>query len=465
MTAIPAGPAGDDRRVAGAGGLLADLYELHMAASYLRRGMVGPATFSLFVRRLPPSRGFLVACGLEDCLDDLETLAFTEDELAYLAELGFSAVDLERFRRLRFNGDVWAVPEGRIVFAGEPLLEVTAPIAEAQLVETLLLNHITFQTTIASKAARCYLAARGCTLVDFSFRRTQGVEAAMAVARASAVAGTMTHSYIEAFADEVDAFVAFAEDFPSPAVFLVDTYDTLEGVRTLIRLLRSGRVRRAAGIRLDSGDLGRLAREARALLDAAGLGEVTVLASGGLDEHAIGALVRQGAPIDAFGVGTRMGVSADEPSLDTAYKLVQMGARPVMKLFPGKGYLAGSEAGIPGRPAGPGGPARRAAAGRGPPPGAGHSRGPAPAAPRNRGHGRGAARGRPGPPASGGRCAGPAAPARGRGHPGAAATAAAHSAGPGAHLSRWGPGPATGPASEVAIGPDQRGGTGANLRS
>ncbi|HZU60390.1 MAG TPA: nicotinate phosphoribosyltransferase, partial [Solirubrobacteraceae bacterium] len=277
-----------------------------MAASYLRRGMDGPATFSLFVRRLPPSRGFLVACGLEDCLDDLEAFSFTEDELAYLAELGFPAADLERFRRLRFRGDVWAVPEGRVVFAGEPLLEVTASIAEAQLVETLLLNHLTFQTTIASKAARCYLAAGGRTLIDFSFRRTQGIEAGMAVARASAVAGfdatsnveaarrhgltvagTMAHSYIEAFSNEAEAFSAFAEDFPSPAVFLVDTYDTLEGVRTLIRLLRSGRVPRAAGIRLDSGDLGRLAREARALLDAAGLGEVSVLASGGLDEHAI----------------------------------------------------------------------------------------------------------------------------------------------------------------------------------
>ena len=355
-----AAEAGGRRPTVGGGGLLTDLYELRMAASYLRRGMVGPATFSLFVRRLPTSRGFLVACGLEDCLDDLEAFGFAEDELAYLAQLGFPAADLERFRRLRFRGDVWAVPEGRIVFAGEPLLEVTAPIAEAQLVETLLLNHLTFQTTIASKAARCYLAADGRTLVDFSFRRTQGVEAGLAVARASAVAGfsatsnveaarrhgltaagTMAHSYIEAFANEAEAFAAFAQDFPSPAVFLVDTYDTLEGVRTLIRLLRSGRVRRAAGIRLDSGDLARLAREARALLDAAGLGEVSVLASGGLDEHAIAALVREGAPIDAFGVGTRMGVSADEPFLDTAYKLVQLGERPVMKLSPGKATWPG----------------------------------------------------------------------------------------------------------------------------
>ncbi len=242
------------------GALLTDLYELNMAASYLARGMTEPATFSLFVRRLPPQRGFLVAAGLEDSLGYLEDLRFEEEDLAYLRdELGFGPGSLEGFRDLRFTGDVWAVPEGRIVFANEPLLEVTAPIAEAQLVETFLLNKVTFQTTIASKAARCVVAADGRGLVDFSFRRTQGIEAGIEVARGSAMvgfaatsnveaarrfdlraAGTMAHSYIAAFPSETDAFRAFARDFPERTItFLVDTYDTANGIRTARRSTRS----------------------------------------------------------------------------------------------------------------------------------------------------------------------------------------------------------------------------------
>ena len=336
--------------------LLTDLYELNMAASYLRRDMRDPATFSLFARRLPEARGFLVAAGLEDCLDFLERVRFSDEDLAYARDvLGFEERDLEAFRRLRFTGDVWGVPEGRLVFAGEPLVEVTAPIAEAQLVETFLLNQASFQTTIASKAARCRIAAGGRDLVDFAFRRTQGVEAALAVARLSAMvgfvatsnveaarrfglraAGTMAHSYIEAFPTEAGAFAAFASDFPGRTTFLVDTYDTLGGVRAVIALVRERGLTGALGIRLDSGDLGSLARQARALLDGAGLSQVRILASGGLDELDIDDLVRAGAPIDAFGVGTRMGVSADHPYLDTAYKLVQLADRPVMKLSTGK---------------------------------------------------------------------------------------------------------------------------------
>jgi nicotinate phosphoribosyltransferase len=342
-------------------GLLTDLYELNMAASYLRRGMTQPATFSLFVRELPPQRGFLVSAGLEDCLSFLEGFRFEDDELTYCRdELGFDAETVSAFRGLRFTGDVEAVPEGRTVFAGEPLLEVTAPLPEAQLVETYLLNQITFQTTLASKAARCVIAADGRDVVDFAFRRTQGIEAAMAVARCSAMvgfaatsnveaarqfglpaAGTMAHSFIEAFPTEAEAFRAFAEDFPDRTTFLVDTYDTVDGVRTAIEIIREMGLSGRLGIRLDSGELAALARESRALLDQAGLREVRIFASGGLDEFSIDALVRPGVPIDAFGVGTRMGVSADAPYLDSAYKLVEYDGRPVMKLSPGKATAPG----------------------------------------------------------------------------------------------------------------------------
>jgi nicotinate phosphoribosyltransferase len=346
-----------------AGALLTDLYELNMAASYLRRGMDQPATFSLFVRDLPPSRGFLVAAGLEPCLEFLEAFAFEQDDLGYMAvTLGYDHETIGRFRELRFGGDVWAVPEGRIVFAEEPIMEVTAPIAVAQLVETYLLNQVAFQTTIASKAARCRLAARDRELVDFAFRRTQGADAAMAVARTTAMvgfvstsnveaarryglaaAGTMAHSYIESFPSEADAFRAFAEDFPDRTTFLVDTFDTLNGVRTAIDVIRelglgsSGRL----GIRLDSGDLEALARDARVILDEAGLPNVRIFASGGLDETDLDRLVTAGAPIDAFGVGTRVGVSADAPYLDSVYKLVEYGGRPVLKLSKAKATAPG----------------------------------------------------------------------------------------------------------------------------
>lgn len=343
--------------------LVTDLYELNMAASYLRRGMVGPATFSLFVRKLPPSRGFLVAAGVEDCLDYLESFAFDDEDLAYLATLGYDEATLSAFAGLRFTGDVWAVPEGTVVFAGEPIIEVTAPIAEAQLVETYLLNQVTFQTTIATKAARCRVAADGrIALVDFALRRTQGVEAGMAVARLSAMvgfaatsnveaarrfglrpAGTMAHSYIEAFESEADAFRAFATDFPDRTTFLVDTYDTLEGVRHAIAVIREMGLSENLAVRLDSGDLDSLVRAARKLLDEAGLSHVRIFASGGLDEHDLRRFVHEGVPIDAAGIGTRMGVSVDAPVLDTAYKLVAFGARPVCKLSPGKATLPGAK--------------------------------------------------------------------------------------------------------------------------
>ena len=332
--------------------LLTDLYELNMVASYLRRDMNGTATFSLFVRRLPPSRGFIVAAGVESCLDFLEQLRFEAEDLRFLrSSLGFTPEDVEAFRRFRFTGDVWAIPEGRIAFAGEPLLEVTAPLPEAQLIETFLLNRVTFETMIASKAARCVIAAAGRDTVDFSFRRTHGIEAGIDVARLSAMvgfaatsnveaarrfglvaAGTMAHSYVEAFPSEIEAFRAFAEDFPGRATFLVDTYDTIAGVKAAISVIRQLELGGRLGIRLDSGDLSELSRKARRLLDRAGLRHVRIFASGSLDELAIDDLVRGGAPIDAFGVGTKMGVSADYPYLDSAYKLVRYEDRPVMKM-------------------------------------------------------------------------------------------------------------------------------------
>jgi len=343
------------------GALLTDLYELNMAASYLRRGMTAPATFSLFVRNLPPSRGFLVAAGTQGCVEWLEQLSFEPGDLDYLAGLGFDEDVLSAFGDLRFTGDLWAVPEGRIVFANEPILEVTAPIAEAQLVETYLLNQITFQTTVATKAARCRIAAAGrIELVDFGFRRTQGIEAGLAAARLAAMvgfastsnveaarrfglrpAGTMAHSYVEAFATELEAFYAFAQDFPERTTFLVDTYDAHGGVAHAIEVIGRLGLGHHSGIRLDSGDLAQLASDARRLLDAAGLPEVRIFVSGGLDEHDLARFVAIGAPIDAAGVGTRMGVSADAPYLDSAYKLVAYDDRPVAKLSTGKATLPG----------------------------------------------------------------------------------------------------------------------------
>ncbi|MEV4709426.1 nicotinate phosphoribosyltransferase [Actinoplanes sp. NPDC049316] len=341
--------------------IFTDLYELRMAAAYLRRSMSGPATFSLFVRGLPAERGFLVVAGLADVLTYLEEFHFTAQDVAHLREgLGLPAEAAAALGRLRFTGDVWAVPEGRVVLAGEPLLEVTAPIAEAQLVETALLNILTYQTAIASKAARCRLAAGSAQLIDFAARRTHGRQAALAAARACTIAGyaatsnveaahrfglraagTMAHSFIEAFPSEEDAFTAFAADYPTDTVFLVDTYDVAAGVRTAIAVTRRLELPAPIGIRLDSGDLLADARTARRLLDDAGLPTARIVASGGLDEYAVADLLARGAPIDAFGVGTKIGVSADAPALDSAYKLVSYAGRPVMKLSPGKVTLPG----------------------------------------------------------------------------------------------------------------------------
>lgn len=335
---------------------ITDLYEVTMAMSYLREGMVRPATFSCFVRELPPERGFLIAAGVESVLDYLADFRVGHDDVEVFAEaLQRPAEDLAPLADLRFTGEVRAVPEGHVVLAAEPLLEITAPLPEAQLVETYVLNQLSHQTALASKCVRCVIAARGRPVVDFSLRRTHGTAVAHQVARLGAMAGfagtsnvaaahaedlpavgTMAHSYIEAFEDEEAAFTAFALCHPGPVTFLVDTYDTASGVAAAARVLTALGRGDGSAIRLDSGDLDQLARRARAMLDNAGLPQVRIVASGGLDEYAVHDLTAAGAPIDVYAVGTRVGVSADAPYLDSAYKLVAYDGRPVMKLSSAK---------------------------------------------------------------------------------------------------------------------------------
>ena len=343
--------------------LLTDLYELTMLRSYFEEGLEGRAVFSLFVRRLPEARNFLLACGLDDILHYLERLSFTEAALHELERLDRFPPDfLDRLSRLRFTGDVWAMPEGTPFFAGEPLLEVCAPLPEAQLVETFLLNTVHLATLIASKAARVALAAAGRQVVDFGLRRAQGADAGLKGARAMYVAGidatsnvlagraygiplagTMAHSFIQTHPDELSAFCAVVRLYPS-TILLVDTFDTLQGVENVIRLAKElGDHFQVRGIRLDSGDLLELSKAARTRLDQAGLSKVEIFASSELDEHEIERLVSNGAPIQGFGVGTAMGVSADAPSLDVAYKLVSYEGETRVKLSRGKEVLPGQK--------------------------------------------------------------------------------------------------------------------------
>ncbi|MFW6154231.1 MAG: nicotinate phosphoribosyltransferase [Planctomycetota bacterium] len=339
-----------------AGGLFTDLYELTMAQAYHAQGMNDTAVFELFFRKLPEHRTYTVAAGLDDALAFLEALRFTDDDLAYLAAQGqFHDAFLDVLRDLRFTGDVWAMPEGTVVFPDEPILQVVAPILQAQLVETAMLNQINVQSVLATKAARVVHAARGRTVVDFGSRRAHGAEAAIKAARCGYLAGaqgtsnvlagrmydipivgTMAHSYIQAHDDETAAFEHFARLYPGTTL-LVDTYDTLDGVRKVIDLAASmGDEFTVRAVRLDSGDLTDLARRARAMLDEAGLTGVKIFASSGLDEYKIDRLLTAGAPIDGFGVGTSMVISDDAVSLDLAYKLVAYAGRPRTKLSSGK---------------------------------------------------------------------------------------------------------------------------------
>jgi nicotinate phosphoribosyltransferase len=344
--------------------LVTDLYELTMAAAYHAEGMGdAPATFELWVRRLPPERRFLLAAGLDDALRYLESWRFDDASLDYLRSLGkFTDGFLDHLGGLRFQGQVWAVPEGTPVYDGEPLMRISAPLIQAQLQETFLLNTVGFQTMIASKAARVAIACGETVFIDFGARRSHAADAALKGARAAhiggaaatsmvlagreygiPVTGTMAHSYVQAHPDEATAFEAFARTFPDDAVFLIDTYDTVRGARIAAEVAHrlAGDGITVSGVRLDSGDLADLAFEVREILDDAGLADVQIVASGGLDEHRIAEIVATGAPIDAFGVGTSMTTSEDDPNLDIVYKLVQDERGPQMKVSTGKRTLPG----------------------------------------------------------------------------------------------------------------------------
>ncbi len=339
--------------------LYTDLYQLTMLESYLAEGLTDEAIFDLSVRRLPLQRNFLLMAGVATVADYLQNLRFGAKQLAYLESTAlFSQTLLDYLRGFRFTGDLLAVPEGTVVFAGEPLLQVIAPLPQAQLVETYLLNQVTLQTTLASKGARVVRAAQGRAVVDFGARRTQGTDAGLQAARSLYLAGfeatsnvqagqrygipisgTMAHAYVQAHDTELDAFRAFARRYPE-GTLLVDTYDTNHGVANVVALSRElGSEFHVSGIRLDSGDLSTLATEARSILNEAGLAEVRIFASGGLDEYAIADLVNSGTPIDGFGVGTNVGTSVDAPTLESVYKLVSYAGVGRLKTSTGKATL------------------------------------------------------------------------------------------------------------------------------
>jgi nicotinate phosphoribosyltransferase len=344
--------------------LFTDLYELTMAASYFAAGMDDTATFELFIRELPRNRNFLVVAGLEDVLDYLESLRFEPDDLAYLQSLGTFRNDfLEWLETFHFTGDVWAMLEGEIAFAEEPLLRVTAPRIQAQLVETFLLNAVNYQTLVATKAARVAIACRGRRFVDFSPRRDHGFDAALKAARAAyiagaaatsnvlagklygiPVAGTMAHSYVMSFDSEVAAFRRFARDFPGTTL-LIDTYDTIEGARHAAAVARELAAEgiTVGAVRLDSGNLAQLAKDVRRVLDEEGFPEIRIFASGDLDEYRIAEILDAGAPVDAFGVGTQLGTSGDAPWLGGVYKLVEDSRGPRVKLAERKATAPGAK--------------------------------------------------------------------------------------------------------------------------
>jgi nicotinate phosphoribosyltransferase len=336
-----------------------------MAQSQYEHGLVRQATFDLVVRRLPSDWGMLIAAGLGGALDFVSSLRFSAQDVALLQRTGrFSNAFLERLSRLRFTGDVHALHEGCPVFAGEPLLSVVAPLPEAQILETALLNAIQLPTLAASKAARCVHAARGRDVVDFAMRRAHGSDVAHQVTRSSwlagmagtsnvhagilaeiPVVGTMAHSYVLAFENEIDAFRAYARSYPEACVLVLDTYDTLGGLANAARVAHEMRARgdELSGVRLDSGDLAELSKSARAFLDEQGLEGVRILASGGLDEYGIDALLAAAAPIDGFGIGTNLGAPPDAPTLDAVYKLAEYDGRPVAKRSPGKASVPGAK--------------------------------------------------------------------------------------------------------------------------
>ena len=343
--------------------LLTDLYQLNMMQAYLERGKTNTAVFEFFVRKFPERRGFLMAAGLELALDFLENLRFSEEEMEWLRRCGrFGQTLLDYLAGFRFTGDVHAMPEGTVFFANEPILRVTAPLPEAQLVETRIINILHFQSLIAAKAARMVLAAPGKQLVDFGLRRAHGAEAGLMAARASYIAGfagsatmlaqaefgipifgTMAHSFIQAHDDEIAAFESFAMSRPENLVLLIDTYETEAAARKVVALAPRLKAKgiTVRGVRLDSGDLTALAKSVRRILDEGGLRDVTILASGGLDEDALMEMATARAPIDAFGIGTSLTTSSDVPALDCAYKLQEYAGIPRRKRSSGKATWPG----------------------------------------------------------------------------------------------------------------------------
>ena len=343
--------------------LLTDLYQLNMLQAYRDAGMTATAVFEFFVRKLPPERGFLVAAGLEQVLEFLETARFDDADLEWLDASGrFSRTLLDDLAKWRFTGDVHAMPEGTVFFPGEPILRVTAPLPEAQLVETRVINLLHIETLIASKAARMVLAAPGKTLIDFGLRRAHGAEAGLLAARASYLAGfagsattlaeprfgvpifgTMAHSFIQAHDDEVEAFLNFARARPEHTTLLIDTYDTERGAERVValapRLAELGvKVR---GVRLDSGDLAEHARKVRRILDQGGLGDVAIFASGGIDEAVLQRHAAEDVPIYGYGIGTSLTTSQDAPALDCAYKIQEYAGKPKRKRSEGKATWPG----------------------------------------------------------------------------------------------------------------------------
>ncbi len=349
--------------------LFTDYYELTMCASYFDNKNFETATFDLFIRRLPENRSYFLFAGLQQTLEYLQTTRFTDQHLAYLRKQGFKQDFLDYLESFKFTGEVWAIPEGTIAFPNEPLIRVTAPIIEAQLIETFLLNTINLQTMIATKTSRVVQAAKGRSVIEFGLRREQGIDAGMKVARASYIAGcqgtsnvlaglaynipvfgTMAHSFIMSYPKEIDAFRAFAKTFPQRSTLLIDTYDDIAGAQKAVLVAKEMEAKgeRLGGVRLDSGDLSETSKKVRRILDDQGLEYIKIFASGDLDEYKVADLLQNGAPIDSFGVGTKMGTSADRPYLDIIYKLSETQAPngkfvPIMKLSKNKSTLPGKK--------------------------------------------------------------------------------------------------------------------------
>lgn len=345
--------------------LFAAFYQLTMAQAYWQNNQTGESTFSLFIRRFPASRGYMIFAGLEDILDHLSTFQFNADDIDYLRSLNHFENDfLDYLRDLKFTGQVRAIKEGTVFFPNEPVIEITAPLIEAQLIENYLLNRVNLETVLATKAARAIYAAKGHTISEFGSRRSHGIDSADALVRigkivgiestgnihgaakyTQKISGTMAHSFITSFNSEVEAFRAFANSFPDGSTFLVDTFDTEQGTKNAIKVAHemSENGHQLNAVRLDSGDFGTLSKQVRKMLDAAGLTQVKIIVSGDIDEDMISALLESGAPIDSFGIGTKTATSSDAPAIDCVYKLVEYDNTPVMKLSKGKETLAGKK--------------------------------------------------------------------------------------------------------------------------